>query len=149
MIRTLGSLIAITVAFVMFPFFPMQVSAQSVCPVTILKTPHVKGQVQSEGRSPSPIASSKVELFAVGAEEELIDTTLTNEKGLFEFRSIKKGEYRLVAWFTVEGSTYLKYEVILKVKKRRVDKRNTPVISIRLAGDCYGSTAKLVKKFGN
>ncbi len=98
-------LVSFALVFVSIAFTSLSV-AQGVCPVTDLKVGKVKGVVMSHGRVEVPIPGTKVELFKLDGNEFLVESTLTNEKGLFAINNISKGKYKLVVWFTIEGQTY-------------------------------------------
>ncbi len=120
--------------------------AHGVCPVTTLKVSQIKGQVVTEGRKPEPVALTKIELFALREKETLVAVTLTDEKGLFEFSDISKGEYRSVAHFTVKGITYLEYDFILDLRDKVSSKDPPSMILVRLGLDCFESSANLIHK---
>jgi uncharacterized surface anchored protein len=115
--------------------------AQSTCPVTTLSVATVKGKVVSQGKIEVPVSGTKIELFRMN-DEALVESVLTDENGFFKIANVKNGKYRLVVWFTIEGATYLKYNLILKVKKNR--KENNQMVYIRLGMDCFSSDAKLI-----
>lgn len=115
--------------------------AQSTCPVKTLNVNEVKGKVVSLGKNEVPVSGTKVELFQLN-DDALVKSVLTDEKGFFKIDNVKSGKYRLLVWFTIEGETYLKYNLILKVVENQ--KENNRVVYVRLGMDCFESDAKLI-----
>lgn len=125
------------------------VSVQAMCPIKTLDVKKVQGQVMEMGsdqQDPIALPNTKVELMWLGNPDVLITTVETDDKGFFEINDIKKGKYRLVVYFIVNGKAVApKYDVILKVEKSNVSKSNQHIY-ISLAFDCSENIVKLVKK---
>jgi hypothetical protein len=130
-----------------FFIFGTSVSGQGTCSVKTFDVSNVRGKVVSQGRLEEPVSQTKVELFKFGGHEALVQSALTDEKGFFEMNNIKKGTYRLVTWFTVRGQTFLKYDVILNVKRSQEQKTDKSVL-IKLSADCFTSDATVIKGGG-
>jgi hypothetical protein len=74
----------------------------------------------------------------------LVATATTDEKGLFEFKEIQKGEYIFIVYFVFNGNLELNYRAVVKVKKSNSSK-STPSIIVRFAFDCWETEAVTVK----
>lgn len=115
--------------------------SQSSCPITKLRVGEVIGRVVSQGKREVPVSGTKVELFRLD-DDVLIKSVLTDEKGLFKIDNVKNGKYRLLVWFTLEGRTYLKYNLILKISKNQ--KKRNQMVNVRLGIDCFDSDVHLI-----
>lgn len=119
------------------------VFAQDMCHLIELKVHKVKGRVISNDEENNPISSTKVELYKVFDNKSLIDSTITDKNGFFEIDNVKEGEYGLRVWATVEGNTFFKYDLILKVIKSNKKKPSKTII-VQLGVDCHSSSTKLI-----
>ena len=96
------------------------------------KVDKVNGQVVTNDENPYPFSSSKVELFNINDNKNLVGSTITDKDGLFEIESVEKGEFRLVVWATTkQGHTFFTYDIILQMVKNKKNQEAKKMLYIK------------------
>ena len=121
--------------------------AQDECPVRTHKLRKAVGRVLEIGREKKPVPETTVELFAIRDDDVLVASTETDSDGMFEFERLKKGEYRLVVHFIVNGETVApRYDFILKITRTNAEKTDKQ-LRVILGPDCFSSSVSIEKAF--
>lgn len=141
LIRSRNNIFMLLLSSLLFIVSSLSAFGQGICHVTTLRLREVTGKVVSQGKQDVPVSGTKVELFRLD-DDVLIKSVTTDEIGLFKIDNVKNGKYRLIVWFTIEGQTYLKYNLILRISKSR--KTSNRMVYVRLGWDCFKSDASLI-----
>ena len=145
--RVTGHLICVSSLAIIVTSLASFSFAQDVCPVIKQPLRKAVGRVLEIGSEKKPVPKTTVELFAIRDDDVFVASTKTDSNGRFEFERLKKGEYRLVVHFIVNGETVApRYDFILKITRTNAEKTDKR-LRVTLGPDCFSSSVSIEKAF--